>query len=218
MIDVKTIPQMVAAYLESAMEWSYNGLPRGNIPVVMVYMHAAQTIYSGEVDFSVVERYSKDHARLKSGLDWLVEITDNNLPRFMQPSVILNQSKCLDALQSESQNNFVSEFMAGNGPPEERCNNGSKFQCNTWCNSNCKDFWNMIIQARSFSYDTAVSEVPRCSRCPGLTGIVRESFPQTNKNYERFKWFPQCLPFQFPNGDVVTSPEALVEPKGEQFC
>ena len=207
-------PQMVAAYLQVAMEWAYNSLPRGNIAVVTCYLRAAQVQYikagiSTGVDFSGVAKYSREYEQLRPSTEYLAEF-EGNQPRFMSLNIEACTAKWPDTYYQKLKN-----WLAGNlaQPPEAWIEKG-------FCDVACQPYWTVVETARALTYDQVVSEVPKCSRCPGLVGIFRENVSSTGKTFQDFPWQPQCLPFLAPTGTLITDPRDLVTWKDQSdvFC
>lgn len=206
--------QMVAAYLQVAMEWAYNSLPRGNIAVVTCYMRAAQVQYSKAgssivVDFSGVAKYAKEYEQLKASTAYLAEF-EGNQPRFMS----LNIGACTAKWPStylQKLNNWLSGKLLS--PPEAWIEKG-------FCDVACQPYWTVIETARALSYDEVIAEVPKCSRCPGLVGVFRENVSPNGKTVLDFPWQPQCLPFLAPTGKLITDPKDLVTSTDQSnaFC
>lgn len=215
-----TRQQMVAAYLQSAVEWSYNSLPRGNIPVVTAYIRAAQKQYNlitaqqgPGVDFSQVSKYSKDYLQLKDSLDYLAAIDTNGNPRFMNLDAVTCTNSWPNSYFDKLKNWLNKNLLQ---PPEHWIEQG-------FCNVACKPYWDIIETARALTLAKQASQVPRCSRCPGLLGNFRETVSIQGKYANEWPWQPQCLPFRFPSGMIVTDPLDLVAWKttpglNDDFC
>ncbi len=200
---------MVAVYIKSAMEWAMLLPPRGNMALTVLFFYAAQVEFKklprgSRPSFAALERYSgQGYLEMKAALDYLVS-TDptTGQPWFM--AVPLIGSQCMRALPAA----FTRPFLDGGFAPEIACS-GSSINCPTWCSLSCKPFWDVIRAARALVLEATIPEVPKCSRCPGLTGVFREDVPRQNQLYEHSAFFPQCLPFQASDGTVYDDPVQL---------
>jgi hypothetical protein len=197
--------KMVAVYLKTGMEWLFLLPPRGNMPMALLFFYAAQVeqrkLRKGTVpDFSTVARYSGwGYDEMKDSLDWLVgEDAETGVARFMSVSLI--GSNCMRALPPA----FTRPFLTGVQAPEIEC--GKSLACDQWCSLSCKPFWKIVREARTKSWPTIVRSVPKCSRCPGLLGVMREAVPTRNRLIKQSIFFPQCLPFRSADGELWNDP------------
>jgi hypothetical protein len=200
---------MAAVYIKSAMEWAMLLPPRGNMALTVLFFYAAQVEFNklprgSTPDFAALERYSgQGYLEMKPALDYLVS-TDptTGKPWFM--AVPLIGSQCMRALPTA----FTRPFLGGIQAPEIACS-GSSINCPAWCSLSCKPFWDVVRAARALVLEATIPEIPKCSRCPGLTGVFREDVPRQNELYEHSPFFPQCLPFQASDGTVYDDPVQL---------
>lgn len=205
-VNKVTTPQMVAGHLQSALAWSLLSPPKGNWPISVLYMLAAQNSYTKmktktkvknpNVDFSILTTYtSEKYDTLKPSLDYLVSIDPiKGVPIFM--SHVLDGSRCVSKLPS----NFVNSFLRRDGPPESGCD-GSELDCTRWCSVDCIDIMTILKNANKLVWNEIMGGVPKCSECPGLIGNFGESLTVENPLFSETKYFPQCLPFK-SNGVV----------------
>ncbi len=200
---------MVAVYLKTAMEWAFLLPPRGNMALTVLFFYAAQVEFKklpkgSRPDFTALARYSgQGYTEMKPSLDWLAS-PDPATGQLMFMTVPLIGSQCMRALPSA----FVRPFLDGIQAPEIACS-GSSINCPAWCSLSCKSFWDVVRTARGLSLETTIPEIPKCSRCPGLTGVFREEVPQRNSLREHSIFFPQCLPFQSEDGTIFDDPAQL---------
>lgn len=187
-----TTPQMVAGYLQSAVSWALLSPPKGNWPILLLYLLAAQNAYLKvpKVDFGILELYTVErYDVIKPALDYLIELNSKGVPNFMSYS--LKGSKCISKLPFD----FVNSFMSRRGPPEEGCD-GTELDCTRWCSNDCIEMVNVMKKATRLVWDNVMSGVPNCSECPGLIGNFAESLTYENPLFNETKYFPQCLPFK----------------------
>lgn len=197
-----TTAQMVAGHLHACIDWAILSPPKGNWPVLLLYLLAAQTSYyksKGEIDFSMLQLYTPfKYSLTKPALDYLVSKTADGLPAFM--AYKLSKSKCISKLPVS----FVSSFMSRRGPPEQGCD-GSELECPRWCSVECVQIMSVIKAATKIIWEKAMAGTPQCSDCPGLVGNFAESVTVENKLYSETKQFPQCLPFKSGNKMYYTT-------------
>jgi len=199
---------IVVSLMKSGFEWMFFAAPKGNWPVTLCYFLAAQSAFADnfepdhQLDFSVVRDYAGAYyTKIKPALDYLAEIVDGK-PRFMHE--VLKGSECIKKLPSS----YLSPFLNSRRPPEIQCTsaakNGAYLNCRKWCSASCESFFDMILTARQLVWDQLMQEVPRCSQCPGLIGVFRDSIPKDQADHPLYSigLQPQCLPVITPDGNV----------------
>jgi len=201
---------IVVALMKSGLEWFFLSAPKGKWPVVLVYFLAAQMAFEDNLapdtvlDFSIVKDYTGVYyTKVKPALDYLAEVVDGT-PRFMHAK--LKGSECINKLPKAYLNAFLNNRKAPEMGCIEMSLTGGFLTCESWCSASCEPFIDIILAARALVWNLQ-QEVPRCSQCPGLIGIFRDSIPddQTDHPLYSIGKQPQCLPVVTPAGNVYDS-------------
>ena len=200
--------ELMLVYLIAAIDWLKLSPPTGNRAVGFLYFKQAILAWKQKMTYKTdfLERYFGQMFYMhKDSLDFLLETTSNQLPRFLTGSTDFN------SCYAELPGAFKAAFTKNNNPPESACSNGKILNCPAWKSDKCPKTTQMLNSAVAKSLYNSVLQIPRCSDCPGLVGNFREVIPPTNKWSSVMKKFPQCLPFRVNDTYVISDPLDLTE-------